>query len=175
MKKIILLAAIALTTTSIALAQREGKTRFSIGPELGIATSNPYKAVPDNKGWGLGIGGSIEVEHFFKQNMSGILHVGFVGYNGRSTGSSSKNKAYTVIPVTVGANAYAGSRLHVGAQFGVGLNNIGGVSQTAFAYSPQIGYNFTKNDKPLDLTIKFDGYAGHGNFSALGLRLSLFL
>jgi hypothetical protein len=175
MKKIMLLTVIAVAFSLMATAQREGKTRFSIGPELGIATSNPYKNIPGNKGWGLGLGASAEVEHFFKDNVSGIVHVGLVGYGGRSTGSATKNKAYTTIPVTVGASAYAGSRIHVGAQFGVGLNNIGGINQTAFAYSPQIGYNFSKRDKPLDLTLKYDGYAGHGNFSAFGLRLSLFL
>jgi hypothetical protein len=175
MKKIIMLAAIALTAVSVAKAQRVGKTRFSIGPEIGIATYNPYKALPGNKGWGLGIGASAEVEHFFQQNLSGIFHVGFVSYAGRSSGSNTKNKAYTVIPITVGGNAYAGSRLHIGAQIGVGLNSISGSSATTFAYSPQIGYNFSRNDKPLDLTLKYDGYAGNGNFSALGLRLSLFL
>ena len=175
MKKILLLLAVALTTASIAMAQRNGKTRFSIGPELGIAASNPLKDVSGNKGWGLGIGASAEVEHFFRENMSGTFHAGFVGYNGRSTGSSTKNKAYTVIPLTIGARAYAGNRLHAGAQFGVGLNNIGGIGQTAFAYSPQVGYNFSKNDKPLDITIKYDGYACHGNFSALGIRLSIIL
>ena len=176
MKKIILLTAIALSTASIAMAQRNGKTRFSIGPELGIAASNPDKDIAGNKGWGLGIGASAEIEHFFKQNVSGLFFVGLVGYNGRSTGTATKNKAYTAIPVRVGANVYAGSNLHLGAQIGVGLNSIGGVSATTFAYSPQIGYNFrSRNDKPLDLTLKYDGYAGHGNFSAFGLRLSIII
>ena len=157
------------------MAQREGKTRFSIGPELGIATSNPYHGISGNKGFGLGIGGSAEIEHFFKENLSGIFHVGFVSYAGRSTGSNTKNKAYTAIPVTVGGNAYVGSNFHVGAQIGVGLNSVSGISATTFAYTPQIGYNFrSKNYKPLDLTLKYEGYAGHGNFSDLALRLSLF-
>lgn len=175
MKKIILLIAITIASVSIASAQREGKTRFSIGPELGYATSNPLKAISGNKGWGLGIGVSAEVEHFFQQNLSGVAHIGFVSYSGRSSGPNTKNKAYTTIPITVGGNAYAGKNIHVGAQIGVGLNTISGSSATTFAYSPQIGYNFhNRNDKPLDLTIKYDGYAGHGNFGALGLRLSLF-
>ena len=172
-----MLTAIVLATTSIATAQREGKTRFSIGPELGIATSNPAKDQNDiNKGWGLGVGGSAEVEHFFKENLSGTFHFGFVTYFGRSSGPSTKNKAYNTVPITVGGNAYVGGNFHVGAQIGVGINSYNGASATCFAYSPQIGYNFrNKNDKPLDLTLKYDGYAGNGNFSALGLRLSLFL
>ncbi len=176
MKKIIMLTTIALTIASIAMAQREGKTRFSIGPEIGIAASNPLKAsFPDNKGWGLGIGASAEVEHFFQQNLTGTLYIGFLSYAGRSAGSNLKNKAYNVIPIEVGGNLYAGNNLHIGAQIGVGINSQSGSSVTAFAYSPQIGYNFSRNDKPLDLTLKYDGYAGNGNFSALGLRLSFIL
>ncbi|HUZ59022.1 MAG TPA: hypothetical protein VMU83_09585 [Hanamia sp.] len=175
MKKIIILTLIATTTSFIAMAQREGITRFSLGPELGIATSNPLSGMPDNKGWGLGIGGSAEVEHFFQQNLSGTFYIGFISYGGRSAGSNLKNKAYNVIPVKVGGNLYAGRNFHIGAQIGVGLNSESGSSVTTFAYSPQIGYNFSSKNKPLDLTLKYDGYAGHGNFSALGIRLSLIL
>ncbi len=175
MKKIIVLTSIFLNISFLALAQREGKTRFSIGPELGIATSNPLEAVPGNKGWGLGIGASAQAEHFFQKNVSGTFYVGLVSYAGRSAGSNLKNKAYTVIPLKVGGNLYAGTNFHLGAQIGVGLNSESGTSVTTFAYCPQIGYNFSKNDHPLDLTLKYDGYAGHGNFSALGLRLSLIL
>lgn len=175
MKKIFILTAVILFTAATATAQREGKTRFSIGPELGVAASNPYKGIPGNKGWGLGIGASAEVEHFFQQNLSGIIHLGFVSYAGRSSGTNTKNKAYAAIPVMVGGNAYVGGRFHVGAQIGAGLNSMSGSSITTFAYSPQIGYNFSRNEKPLDLTLKYDGYAGHGDFSAVGIRLSLFL
>ena len=89
MRKSILLTTIGLITSLVTLAQREGKTRISIGPEIGIAASNPLKDIPDNKGWGFGLGASAEVEHFFRENMSGVFHVGLVGYNGRSSGSST--------------------------------------------------------------------------------------
>jgi len=176
MKKIILFTAISFFMSSLSMAQRNGETRFSIGPELGYAISNPMKVIPENKGWGVGFGVSAQVEHFFQQNFSTLVYAGFMGYNGRSSGASTKNKAYTAIPVRVGANLYAGNNLHIGAQLGVGLNNLGGNSQTAFAYSPEIGYNFrSRNDKPLDLTFKLDGYAGNMNFTALDMRLSLIL
>jgi len=174
MKKLLFFIATSLLFCSMASAQREGTTRFSLGVELGLATSNPLSVVPGNKGWGLGIGASAEAEHFYKQNLSGTGYVGVISYAGRSAGTNTKNKAYTVIPVRVGGNLYAGN-LHVGAQIGVGLNSMSGVSATAFAYSPQIGYNFSRNEKPLDLTLKYDGYAGNGNFGALGLRLSIIL
>lgn len=176
MKKILLITAIVISATSVTMAQRDGRTRFSVGPEIGIAISNPMKVIPENKGWGLGLGVSAQVEHFFQENFSGVIYAGFMGYNGRSSGTSTKNKAYTAIPIRVGGNMYAGKNLHLGAQLGVGLNSLGGVSATAFSYSPEIGYNFrSRNDKPLDLTFKLDGYAGNMNFTAIDLRLSLIL
>jgi hypothetical protein len=175
MKKLILLMAIVLTTASVAMAQREGKTKFSIGPEIGLATSNPLSELPGNKGWGLGIGGSIQVEHFFQDKLSGVLYGGVIAFAGRAANSTTKNKGYTTVPIRVGGNAYLGNKFHLGAQIGVGMNSVNGGSATAFAYGPQIGYNFSRNEKPLDLTLKYDGYAGNGGFSDLALRLSLIL
>lgn len=175
MKKFFLVTAIIIAANSWAIGQRSGQTRFSIGPELGFATSNPLDAAPNNKGWGIGVGGSIEAEHFYQENFSGVFYAGIISYKGRSSGSTTRNKAYTAIPIRVGGNVYAGKRLHLGAQIGVGLNSVGGSSATSFAYTPQIGFNFTRNEKPLDLTFKYDGYTGNGNFSALGLRLSIIL
>ena len=166
---------IALAATSVTIAQREGKTKFSIGPEIGLATSNPLNEMPGNKGWGLGIGGSIQVEHFYQEQLSGVLYGGVIAFAGRAANSNTKNKGYTTVPIRVGGNYYLGNKFHLGAQLGVGLNNFNGGSATAFSYSPQIGYNFSRNEKPLDLTFKYDGYAGNGGFSDLALRLSLIL
>ncbi len=39
----------------------------------------------------------------------------------------------------------------------------GPINRTAFAYSPQMGYNFkTNKGKTIDLTLKYEGYA-YGN------------
>lgn len=172
MRKHFLLIVMMLVTIG-AYAQREGKTKIGIGPTIGWATSNPLHNIEGNKGWGLGAGGVVSVEHFFRKNVSGVAQAGIIGYAGRASGSSTKNKGYTTIPIRAGANVYAGN-LHVGALIGVGLNSFAGSGKTAFAYSPQIGYNFSRNDFPLDFTVSYDGYAGHGGFSALMFRLSIF-
>lgn len=118
---------------------------------------------------------SLQIEHFFREQVSGSLYAGLIGFAGRAASSNTKNKAYTTIPVRAGVSYYLGNRIHFGAQFGVGLNSYNGKSATAFAYGPQVGYNFSRNQKPLDLTLKYDGYAGNGGFSAISLRLSLIL
>lgn len=153
---------------------RINTTKFAIGGALGFATSNPLKAQVGNKGWSLGAGGVIQLEHFFQENLSGIAEAGIISFAGRSSGPNTKNKAYTTVPVRFGANGYIGN-LHLGAQVGAGFNKRNGESVTAFAYSPQIGYNFTRNNAPLDFTVSYDGYAGHGGFSAFVMRLSLIL
>ena len=175
MKKYLLLFVMGLTVTTMSFGQKYGKTKFSLGAELGYATSNPFKDIAENKGYGVGLGASAQVEHFFQESLSGVASFGIVSYAGRSSGTETKNKAYTAVPIMAGGNAYVGDRFHIGAQIGVGLNKISGVSATTFAYSPQIGYNFSRNEKPLDLTFKYNGYAGNGNFSAMGLRLSFIL
>lgn len=175
MKKHLLLFVLGLSAATFSFGQKYGKTKFSLGAELGIATSNPYKAIPNNKGWGIGIGASAQVEHFFRESVSGTAYFGWISYAGRSTGAEMNNKAYTAVPIRVGANFYVGDKFHLGAQIGAGLNKISGVSNTTFAYSPQIGYSFSRNEKPLDLTFKYDGYASKNNFSAMGLRLSFIL
>ncbi|MEO6136939.1 MAG: outer membrane beta-barrel protein [Ginsengibacter sp.] len=175
MKKTILFMLVTMAAVSTSFAQKEGKTKFSIGPELAWATSNPLSDIPGNKGWGLGFGGSVQVEHFFQEKVSGTFYAGVIAFAGRSADNSSKNKGYTTVPIRAGINYYVGDRFHLGAQLGVGINSWNDSKATAFSYSPQIGYNFSRNEKPLDLTLKYDGYAGHGGFSAIGLRLSLIL
>lgn len=176
MKKIIFFATLAFIYGSSfgQSGDRFNTTKFSIGPTIGFAAHNPLKEVPGNKGWSLGAGGVLQLEHFFQENLSGVAQGGIISYAGRSSGTDTKNKAYTAVPLRFGANGYIGS-LHLGALLGIGFNSFNGASATSFAYSPQIGYNFTRNNAPLDFSISYDGYAGHGGFSAFMAKLALIL
>lgn len=168
------IALFLMIITGMTYAQsglRDGTTKFSIGPTLGWSTHNPLKDVPGNKGWSLGAGGILQVEHFYGPNYSGVAQIGIESFAGRSAGSGVKNKGYTVIPLRAGLYGYMGD-FHIGALIGIGFNSFQG-SKTAFAYSPQIGYNFSRNAVPLDFTVSLDGYAGHGNFSAFMMKLAL--
>ena len=67
--KNVLILLVVLFAASSAFSQskgRRGDNRFGIGPVIGFATSNPLKNEPENKGWGLGAGGMIQLEHFFR-------------------------------------------------------------------------------------------------------------
>lgn len=162
-----------LGASHLAYAQ-EGTNQFTIGPELGWATVNPLDDMEGNKGWGVGFGGSFQFARFFTDQLSGGIEAGIISYSGRSAGPSFKNKAYTVIPIRLAGTFFAGD-FHVGAQLGAGFNSYASNHFTTFSYSPQIGYNFDRQGVPLDLTLHYDGYAGHDGFGALMLRLSLVL
>lgn len=173
-KKKFLALFICMTVSTIVMAQREHTNQFSFGPELGWATSNPFSNMAENKGWGLGAGGSVQFQRFVKENLTLGIEAGIITYAGRSAGADVNNKGYTIIPVRLTGSVYLG-QLHLGAQIGAGFNTLAGKSITTFSYSPQIGYSFTRNEVPLDFTLHYDGYAGHGGFSALMLRLALIL
>ena len=162
MKRIFLIAVIGVCSVAVN-AQRLGTTKFSIGPEVGFATGT---SATSN---GLGGGATIQAEHFYQENISATLLFGFVGYTGRSLNSTSNYKAFNVFPLRIGGRYYIGEGFHLGAQLGVGFATGG----TAFAYSPQVGYNFkTNKGKKIDATFKYDGYVNNGTFSALGIRLA---
>lgn len=149
-------------------AQKIGKTKFSIGPEAGVVTGT-YSSI-----WGFGLGASAQVEHFFKDNVSGTGIVGVISYFGKSYGSGLKYKANNIIPIRIGVRYYIGEGFHAGAQLGVGILGNGGSSSTGVSYSPQIGYNFkTNKGKAVDATFKYDGYSRKGGtVGALGIRLA---
>ncbi|MEI9934342.1 MAG: outer membrane beta-barrel protein [Ferruginibacter sp.] len=168
MRKIITLTAIIILSSFIAMAQKkEIATRFSAGPELGFATGT------FSNGWGLGIGVSGQGEHFFQNNISGTALLGITSYVGKSIGSGIKNTSTTIVPLRIGARYYIADNFHVGAQIGVGFISYV-TSTTAFAYSPQIGYNFkTKPGYSIDASFKYDGYSkSGGSLGAFGIRVA---
>ena len=162
MRKFFLLIVVLVFSSTIVLAQKNGKTRFSVGAELGLTTGT--SALTNS----LGIGASVQAEHFFQEDLSGTVLFGVVSYIGRSASSTQNYKAYSVTPLRAGVRYYIGDGFHIGAQIGVGFATGG----TAFAYSPQIGYNFkTSKGKSIDTDFKYDGYSNSGTFSALGIRV----
>lgn len=167
MKRIFVLTVIAVCSSLMVTAQKDGTTRFSLGPELNIATGTFAN------GWGLGLGVSVQAEHFYQENLSGTVYFGLLDYFGKSNGVGSKYTSTTILPLRVGGRYYIGDGFHVGAQIGLGFVSYVG-SSTAFAYSPQFGYNFkTAKGQSIDAVFKYDGYAvSGGSLSSVGFRVA---
>lgn len=170
MKKVFLLFAVFFGISELVSAQRNSGTSLSVGPELHFATGNFAD------GWSLGLGGSVQAEHYFNDNVSGTAFFGYNNFTGKTVDRSlnTKNKNYSILPLRVGARYYMLESFHVGPQLGVGFLSVGNISQTALAYSLQAGYNFnTKKGRAVDATIKYDGYAkSGGSISAFGFRVA---
>ena len=165
MKKLIFVAVIAVFSCLTGWAQKNGSTRLSAGPEIGFASGT------FGLNWGLAIGVSGQVEHFFQDKLSGTAFIGINDYFGKKISSGARLTSTTIIPIRIGARYYLSEGFHAGLQLGVGFINYAGLGSTAFAYSPQIGYNFkTNKNKAIDLTFKYDGYSTTQTYGALNLR-----
>src|ERR1700748_1962800 len=115
MRKLLLLITVAIFSTQIVSAQKNGVTRFSFGPEIGFATGT--SSINNS----LGLGMSIQAEHFFQEDLSGTAFFGFDGYVGRSINTTSNHKGYNVFPLRIGARYYVGGGVFCGAQLGLGF------------------------------------------------------
>lgn len=168
MKRIILLSFIALSISGIVKAQNEQRLRFSVGPELSIPTGT------FSLGWSFGIGATGQVEIPVQQNFNVTGTAGLIVYNGKTVGNGYKNTSLTIIPIRVGGKYFFTQGVYGAAQLGLGIINRG--FGTAFAYSPQLGYEFkTNSGKAIDLSLKYDGYSGKaevGTLSAVGVRVA---
>jgi hypothetical protein len=170
MKRIIVFTLVAICTSSVVMSQNQPAFRFSVGPELGFATgsfSNTHS---------IGIGGTIQAEISLQDKFYGTATTGVLAYNGKSiSGTNYKNTSQVIIPLRIGAKYFLTSGLYGAAQIGVGFLSHYSTG-TAFAYSPQLGYEFkTKSGKALDATFKYDGYSGSnkiGTIGAIGFKLA---
>lgn len=168
MKTKILLPFLALFISGLATAQDAQKFRFSVGPELSFATGS--FALTHS----VGFGATIQAEIPLQQNLYGTATTGFIVYGGKSSSVNTKNKSQTIIPIKVGIKYFFIGGFYGAAQIGVGiLGNYETNKGTAFAYTPQIGYEFkTKSGKAVDATFKYDGYSKNGTIEAIGFRLA---
>jgi hypothetical protein len=150
-----------------SFAQNNAGTRLSIGPELSFTNgkfSNTHS---------FGLGATVQVEFRAQQKLSLTAGSGILFYTGKSIAgvSNAKYGGINIVPVRLGAKYFIFSGLYGGLQLGVGFLNRG--IGTAFAYSPQAGYEFiTRDRKTLDLTVRYDAYSKNGTRSALTFRVA---
>src|SRR5665647_929674 len=142
MKKIIVFTLMAICSSCMVMAQNEPGFKFSVGPELSFATgsfSNTHS---------IGFGATIQAEVFLQEHLYGTATTGIIFYNGKSiVGTNTKQKGLAIIPLRVGAKYFLAGGVYGAAQIGLGFfSNY--EKGTAFAYSPQLGYEFnTKSGK----------------------------
>jgi hypothetical protein len=174
MKKLLLSIAVLCTTAIVSKAQMAaGDFHFGAGIHLGLPVGDFHNVSS------FGIGGELQGEYAFTENVTGVATTGYTYFAGKSfdDGIGGTYKAnYGHIPIIVGARYYATEQVFFGAQIGYGHysvsvsgTNIGnGASggSGGFEYRPQVGYNAN----PIQFILSYDGTSvSGGTFSQIGL------
>lgn len=149
MKKILLVLSVFSVSTIVSKAQsKEGNFTLGAGVQVALPTGNLHTT------HSFGIGGQIQGEYGFSDNLTGIATTGYTSFFGKTVNDSytDPNTGTTIsgsykyssvgqIPILVGARFYPSEPIFVGAQIGVGIYSGGGSSSSGFEYRPQIGYD----------------------------------
>ncbi len=166
MKNFLLLTLITLVTFHVdaqvrrrTSAATSNPTRLSLGFDVGLPVgqySDPYSVV---------VGGSLQVETMPASDLGLTLSV---GYNNWSVKKTYNGGSVGFIPILGGVKYYFGGGGFLHPQIGaaVGASREQG---TSFAYSPGIGYQFSRN---VDATLKYTGFSNKGgSLNNVGIRL----
>lgn len=174
MKKLVLALTVICASVLTSKAQMAaGDFKFGVGLHFGLPTGDFHTVTS------FGIGGEVQGEYAFSENLTGVATSGYTYFIGKSfpDGAGGTYKFnYGHIPVLVGARYYPSEQFFVGAQIGYGHysvsvsgnNGFGGASggSGGFEYRPQVGYNAN----PVQFILSYDGTSvTGGTFSQIGL------
>ena len=163
MKKFLLAVGVIFLAASSLKAQNKLAGQ-ALHVSLGAEGSLPLGKF-NQAGYNFGVGGSLQVEYKRFSDFGMFLNGGFITFSQKS---GLGGRGFSFVPVSAGFKYYfvpgTYAQLAVGAAF---RTTYGG--GTNFIYSPGIGFNVTHK---LDALIKFTGFTGSVNYSALGLRLA---
>ena len=168
MKKLLLSLTIICASFITSKAQMaQGDFKFGVGVHFGLPVGDLHNVTS------LGIGGEVQGEYAFSENLTGVATSGYTYFIGKSfdNGLGGTYKInYGHIPVLVGARFYPSEQFFVGAQIGYGHYSASsqGVSSSSggFEYRPQVGYNAD----PVQFILSYDGTSvTGGTLSQIGL------
>jgi hypothetical protein len=143
MKKILSFPLLLLAFFGANAQQQQGDFTFGVGLNLGLPVGN-FHLINS-----FGVGGHLQGEYNFTDNITGVLTTGYTSFFGKSISvdnglggtASFKQPAIGLIPVVVGPRFYPVDQFFVGVQAGIGFLTGGGSSTSGFDYYPQVGYN----------------------------------
>jgi hypothetical protein len=163
MKKVLLVIALVAGSFISSNAQAPEGFQFGGGLRLSLPIGDFSKLST------LGIGGELQGEYGFSENLSGVVTTGYSSFLGKTLnvlGTSVKVDATGYIPILAGVRYYPSNNFFVGAQIGYGLFTGSGSSDGGFNYQPQVGYNAEK----FQVALNYNGVSKNGGtLSHIGL------
>ncbi|HMH21271.1 MAG TPA: hypothetical protein VK563_05825 [Puia sp.] len=161
MKKIAL-ALFILSASATTMAQSSKEQTFTFGAGINLA----LPLGDFGKGYSFGLGGQVQGEYLFTENVSGIVSAGYTSFFGKSQTfdfgagpQTIKNPSVGLIPILAGIRFYPSEQFFIGAQAGLGILSGSGSSTSAFDYYPQIGYNA----ESFQLVLGYNGLSKNGS------------
>ncbi len=173
MKNSFLFTACLLCITLKTAAQQHNNFKMSAGIDAAYTSSDLLLF------WGTGLGVSVQPEYFFSKKVSVTFTAGYNIFFGVSILGGYKQPSLHVVPVRAGLRYYFTEKFYVAGQAGIGMLSGGGegasflkLKGNYFSYSPQLGYQFTINNKKrIDIAVKYESYSKSPNtFSDGGIR-----
>ena len=172
MKKLFLLAVIALTLTTVN-AQNRAMSGSPIIFSIGVEPSLPIGDFHDI-GYNFGIGGSLQGEYKVANDLGITLNAGYLNYSAKDytiNGVTFNGGSFGIVPVMAGFKYYFSPKVYGHGQLGVSIGTSKGASSN-FTYSPGIGFYISNN---IDLLLKYvgiSGGSGGGSLNSIGARLA---
>lgn len=179
MKKLFLLTAVAgLFAFSNVSAQNVRGPKLGIGADFAV----PVGSLSD--GYKFGIGGSLLFQTPITTKLNFTASAGYLNFIGKNDVQyvslsengfnivSGKNPNAGAIPVKVGVRYFIGDSFYAGGEVGAAFIT-GDGSTTAFAYSPNIGFELpVANKNTIDLGVKYEGWSKDSSLGFFGIRVA---
>ncbi len=159
MKKVFLIAALAVASFAVKAQDESGNTGFKVGVGANLA-------IPVSNLEGTSIGAGIDVlgQYGFSENFAATVDAGYTQLFAKDNGLD-----VSLIPIRAGIRYYATPSLYFGGKVGIGIQKVKGFDGvTATAYSFGAGY---KLDSKFDVSASYDGYSKNGSIGLVGVRL----
>lgn len=186
MKKVFLIAALAVASFSVKAQDETKPLKFSIGADVALPVGsfidNDVFDVKFSDLYSVGIGLSAQGIYALDESLGLTLSAGYMSYLAKDF-DGEKMESMGVIPVLAGIEYNFTPQLFGSAQLGYSFYtgkflSDSDYSMNGFSYAPGIGYRFSPNFSAMlkyqgtSVKIKGDGESVKGNLNQIGLRVA---
>ena len=185
MKKVFLIATLAVASFSLKAQDEAKQLKFNVGADVALPVGDFIEGgTKFSDLYSIGLGLSVQGVYSLDESLGLTLSAGYLNYMGKKIGGE-KVESLGAIPILAGIEYNFTPQVFASAQLGYTiytgkLLSDADLKMSGFSYAPGIGYRFTPNFSAMlkyqgtSAKIKADGGGGSesGNLSHLGLRVA---
>lgn len=184
MKKVFLIATLAVASFSLKAQDDAKPLKFSVGADVALPVGDFVDAGIGKFSdyYSLGLGLSVQGAYSLDESLALTLSLGYMSYFEKEVGGS-KPGSLGAIPILAGIEYNFTPQVFASAQLGYSiytgkLLSDSDLDMSGFTYAPGIGYRFTPNFSAMlkyqgaSVKLKGGGASESGNLSQIGLRVA---